>query len=338
MNIIKKFRNYNEKELVDIKKIAAFIVIYFVWGSTYLAIRLAIETVPPFIMMGTRFFIAGIIIYSWCYYRSKIKPDKTDWKRACVTGLFMIFCGYACLVWAQQYISSGLAAVLVATLPIWMVILDWIQTKNGHPNKFTLIGICIGITGVALLYGIDKEVLIRPARFDGLVILSSVAITVGSIMWAAGSIYIKGIKTSISVIYFAGLQLLIGGFLLIIFGLLQGEWQLISFVKISLLSIISLCYLIVMGSLVAYSSYIWLLKVSTPTKVGTYAFFNPLIAVILGCILLNEPITIRMAIGSFFILISIFFITQPEVINRSYSMTRNLKSEKSIIKNIKEIM
>ncbi len=179
----------------------------------------------------------------------------------------------------------------------------------------------------------DENVLINTANINGLVILSSLALTFGGMLWAAGSIYIRNIKTSVPIHFFAGMQLLVGGSLLILFGLSQGEWSQISLEKTSTISIIALSYLIIMGSLVAYSSYIWLLKVSEPAKVGTYTFFNPLIAVILGYIVLDEQITTRMAIGAISILVSLLFVNQPQVLNRSYRMIINLKSLKRIIKN-----
>ncbi len=333
MKTIKILQNYSEENSLRLKIIGAFVVIYFVWGSTYLAIRLAIETIPPFLMMGIRFTIAGILLYGWCYYRSKRKPDINDWKKACITGLLMIFCGYACVAWAQQFITSGLTAVLLATLPIWMVLLDWVLYSNNRPGNFTLTGISLGIVGVGLLFGMDENVLINTANINGLVILSSLALTFGGMLWAAGSIYIRNIKTSVPIHFFAGMQLLVGGSLLILFGLSQGEWSQISLEKTSTISIIALSYLIIMGSLVAYSSYIWLLKVSEPAKVGTYTFFNPLIAVILGYIVLDEQITTRMAIGAISILVSLLFVNQPQVLNRSYRMIINLKSLKRIIKN-----
>jgi len=311
-----KQRNTGTKDNSVIKIIAAFSVIYFVWGSTYLAIRLAIETIPPFVMAGIRFTIAGLLFYGWCYLRNESKPNLADWKRAAISGILMVVCGNGMVTWSEQLISSGFASLIVATVPIWMVVLDWAQSGSNRPNRATIAGIVLGLIGVSMLSGVDREILIDQARHGGSVILGVSVLTFAAISWAAGSLYSRKVKSSVSLQFSIGMQTIVGGLVLVVIGFLQGEWTRISFDEISLLSISSLGFLIIFGTLLAYSAYFWLLQVSTPAKVGTYAYFNPLVALFLGAIFVDEPVTAHMLIGTVFILVSLVMVNQPKFLRK----------------------
>jgi drug/metabolite transporter (DMT)-like permease len=311
-----KQRNSGIKNNPVIKIIAAFSVIYFVWGSTYLAIRLAIDTIPPFVMAGIRFTVAGLIFYGWCYLRNESKPILADWRRAAISGILMVVCGNGMVTWSEQLISSGFASLIVATVPIWMVILDWVQSGSNRPNRTTIAGIVLGFIGVSMLSGVDKAILIDQTRHGGSVILGVSVLTFAAISWAAGSLYSRKVKSSVSLQFSIGMQTIIGGLVLVVIGSLQGEWRRISFDEVSLLSISSLGFLILFGTLLAYSAYFWLLQVSTPAKVGTYAYFNPLVALFLGAIFVDEPVTTHMLIGTVFILVSLVMVNQPKFLRK----------------------
>ena len=296
----------SEKDRTRIKIIAAFGIIYFVWGTTYLAIRLAIDTIPPFLMAGIRFTTAGILLYGWCYWRYDKKPDLADWGKAAVPGILMFVGGNGLLTWSETFIPSGLAALIIATVSIWMVVLDWFFFSKKRPDKLTLSGIAIGLAGVALLSGVGDEILIN----GGSIIVGILVLTFASMSWAAGSLISRNLKSTISLQFMISMQILVGGLALILVGSLQGEWTRVSLQTISFQSLLALSYLILLGTLLAYSAYLWLLRVSTPAKVSTYAFFNPLIAVFLGWILLDEPLTLETIIGALLILVSLLLVNQ----------------------------
>jgi drug/metabolite transporter (DMT)-like permease len=309
-----------EKHGFKLKVISSFAVIYFVWGSTYLGIRLAIDTIPPFTMAGARFIIAGILFYSWCALRGKKRPGFDDWKRAAVMGILMVCFGNGLVTWSEQIIPSGFAALIVATVPIWMVIIDSALCARNRPDKLTIAGIGLGLGGVALLSGVDKDILVSPTGHGGSVILGLSVLTIASISWAAGSVYARRIDTTTSLPYMIGMQTTVGGLALVLMGISQGEWARFSLEKISFVSLSALFYLIAFGTILAYTAYVWLLKVSTPAKVGTYAYFNPLVAMFLGATLVDEPVTPLMLVGTGCILLSLLLINQPKFLVRRPSV------------------
>jgi drug/metabolite transporter (DMT)-like permease len=295
----------------DIKIVAAFAAIYIVWGTTFLAIRFALETIPPFMMAGLRFTIAGLMLFAWSYYRYSFKISLSDLNLPVVTGVLMIFVGHGSLAWAEQYISSGFAALLCSAIPVWMVLMGWIQSRSDQPDKFTVIGIILGITGVALLSGTGEEFSISTTASSGTVITSIIFLVSSGLFWAFGSVQSRKFNKDIPLLYSVSIQILAGGAALLLLGFLRGEVAETSIANISIVSVTSLLYLIFFGTLIGYSSYVWLLKVSTPAKVGTYAFFNPLIAVLLGWIIVDEPITSVMIFGAAAILVSVLLINKP---------------------------
>jgi drug/metabolite transporter (DMT)-like permease len=297
-------------EIPRLKIIGAFAVIYFVWGTTYLAIRFAIETIPPFLMAGTRFIIAGLLLYGWCQLNNCHKPNRADWRKAAFVGLLMFCCGNGGLTWSEQYIPSGFASLIIATIPVWMVLLDWIFFRGNRPDKLTITGIFLGIVGVGLLAGMDHEILIRASLQQGPILIGIFVLLFASIAWATGSLYSRKISQKVSLQLSISMQTIVGGLALLLIGLLRGELGEVSLAVFSYRSVTALIYLIVGGTLLAYSAYIWLLRVSTPAKVGTYAYFNPLVAVLLGWVWIDEPITFQMILGATCILFSIFLVNQ----------------------------
>jgi drug/metabolite transporter (DMT)-like permease len=295
----------------NIKISAAFATIYIVWGTTFLAIRFALETIPPFMMAGLRFTIAGLMLFAWSYYRYSFKIILADLKLPVITGVLMIFVGHGSLAWAEQYISSGFAALLCSAIPVWMVLMGWIQSRKDRPDKFTVAGILFGITGVALLSVSGEEFSISNTASSGTVIASIIFLVSSGLFWAFGSVQSRKFNKDIPLLYSVSIQILAGGTALMLLSVFRGEVAGTSIANFSILSVGSLVYLIFFGTLLGYSSYIWLLKVSSPAKVGTYAFFNPLIAVLLGWIIVDEPITSVMIFGAVAILVSVLMINKP---------------------------
>jgi len=311
MRYIERSIGPNNSYINTIKLVLAFAAIYLVWGTTYLAIRIAIDTIPPFLMSGVRFVTAGLIFYTWCLFRGDKKPTLSDWKRNSIAGMLMFVIGHGSLTWSEQFISSGLAALVIATIPIWVVLFEWIRCKSNRPKFWTMIGIVLGVSGVLFLFGADNSVLSDSSRQGYSTILGLSVLIAAAISWALGSIYSRNTQSNTSLQFSIAMQTLMGGSVLIIVGLIRGESSQISFEDISIFSILSLGYLIIFGTLIAYSSYLWLLKKSTPSKVSTYAYFNPLVAIFLGGVIADEAITLHMLIGASCILISIFLIHLP---------------------------
>ncbi len=297
---------------------AAFAVIYIIWGSTYLGIRFAIETMPPFLMAGLRFIIPGCLLFLWSCSRYKDKPKLMDWKKAAVPGILMFVGGNGCLTWAEQFIPSGFASLMIATIPVWMVLLDWILFHSKRPDRLTVAGVLMGITGVALLTGADETILIQTRTGDSLA-TGILVLLFASLSWSAGSLWSRHIKDSVALPFTISMQVITGGFALLVIAFAKGEFARLSLESISLRSFLSLVYLMLFGTLLAYSAYIWLLRASTPAKVGTYAFFNPLVAVFLGWLLAGESVTTMTVFGAVFILGSILLVYGPVMMKKGQS-------------------
>lgn len=295
----------------NIKIAAAFAAIYIIWGTTFLAIRFALETIPPFMMAGLRFTIAGLLLFAWCCYRYSVKINLSDLKLPVITGLLMILVGHGSLAWAEQYISSGFAALLCSAIPVWMVLMGWIQSRSERPDKFTVVGIILGITGVTLLSVTGEEFSISTTASSGTVIASIIFLVGSGLFWAFGSVKSREFNKDVPLLYSVSIQILAGGTALMLLSVFRGEVEDTSIASFSIVSLASLVYLIFLGTLLGYSSYVWLLKVSSPAKVGTYAFFNPLIALFLGWIIADEPITSVMLFGAVAILVSVLLINKP---------------------------
>ena len=288
--------------------IAAFAAVYIIWGSTYLAIKFAVETLPPFSMAGARFGLAGVILYAWSRSRPGTPaPTGEQWRTSIIVGGFMLFGGNGAVVWAEQYVASGLVALLVGTLPLWMVILDWLAGGE-RPTLFLMCGIAMGMFGIALLVGGEGVAGTSPlALAGGLVVIT------GSFLWAAGSIWSRGAPRPPSPLLGSGMQMIAGGAMLFVLGAVLGEWASFDPGSVSSRSLLALAYLTMFGSIVAFSAYVWLLRVTSAARVSTYAYVNPVVALILGWGLANEPITPRTLLAAGVILTSVMMIGMREM-------------------------
>ncbi|MGQ0542855.1 MAG: EamA family transporter [Blastocatellia bacterium] len=297
----------NKKNLIVL--IAAFAAVYIFWGSTYLAIKYTIQTLPPFLTAGARFAFAGVILFLWARLsRDYERPKLVHWKTAFIVGTFLLLGGNGGVVLAQHFISSSLSALLVATEPLWIVLLSWLWLRTGRPNWKVALGLLVGFVGVWLLIG-GQPVDGGNATSGFGQLVGTIAVLGAALSWATGSIYGLKSQTPKSSIMTAGMQMMAGSLSLLIVGLLRGEWAVFDPSAVSLNSVFALFYLIIFGSLIGFTAYSWLLKNAQPSMVATYAYVNPTIAVLLGWGIAGESLTAQMLIGAFIIVVSVALIT-----------------------------
>ncbi len=289
----------------NVRLIAAFAAVYIIWGSTYLAIHFAIETMPPLLMAGVRFLIAGALMYGVLRARGAVAPTRANWKAAAIVGGLLLLVGNGALVWGEQYVPSGLAALLIATVPLWMVLLHWLA-RGPRPTGQVAVGLGLGLVGILVLVGPSG------LTTSSASLLAMVLILVGSLAWAAGSVYARNAPLPASPLMGTALEMLAGGAMLVIVGSLMGEWSALDTAAISLRSLLAMGYLIIFGSLVAFSAYVWLIQVATPAQVATYAYVNPVVAVLLGWAFAGEALTRSMMVAAAIIVAAVVLITLPK--------------------------
>lgn len=299
-------RTQDEKRRL-IYLIAAFAAVYLIWGSTYLAIKYAIETMPTFLMAGVRFVVAGGILYAIARLSPGYeKPKAIHWRTAFIVGALLLGIGNGAVVMAEHYISSSMTALLIASNPFWMVTLGWMFMGRGKPNYKVTLGLLIGFVGVAML------ILGRPdASGEGgdLQWLGIFLVMLATIGWAFGSLYGAKAPTAKSNILAAGMQMLAGGLILLVISTVTGEWRTFDVAAVSGVSWAALAYLTFVGALVAYTAYSWLMQNASPSAVSTYAYVNPVVAVLLGWAIAGEAMTIQMLIGAAVIVVSVMLVT-----------------------------
>ena len=295
------------------KVIIAFLLLYFIWGSTYLAIRFTIETLPIFMTAGLRFLLAGLILFLGMRYKEKsVVVTREHWKSAFIVGGFLLLRGNGSVVWAERVVPSSLAALIVATTPFWMVLLQWLWQKGQRPAAGVLMGIAVGFVGVGILILPDLINNSHDVRLAGVV-----ALLMAALSWSIGSLYSRRAPLPQSPFLATGMEMIAGGILLLTFGFLQGEVVHIHPENFSFKSLAAFVYLIIFGSLVGFTSYIWLLKNVGVTKTSTYAYVNPIVAVILGCLLAGERLTGHIIFAASLIIISVIIITMNQKISES---------------------
>ncbi len=292
------------------KLIAAFAAIYIIWGSTYLGIRFVVETMPPFLTSGGRFLIAGSILCLWSWFRDGERPTRLHWRNAAIVGALLLLGGNGGVSWALQFIPSGVAALLVA-IP-WLVLLDWARPNGVRPGRAVLAGLVVGLVGVAVLIG--------PSAFQsdsgsganagsGIRMSAVIVLLFTSIAWATGSLFSRHAAMPRSYNLGTGMQMLCGGSLLAITGVIIREPMQFDMAGVSARSLVALVYLIVVGSLIGYSAYMWLLKVTSPARVATHAYVNPVVAVFLGWALGGEALSLRTVIAAAIIVGAVAIVT-----------------------------
>jgi drug/metabolite transporter (DMT)-like permease len=284
--------------------ILAFAAIYLIWGSTYLGIRVAVETMPPFLMAGMRFAVSGLLIFSVLKLRGAEWPTAQQWRDQVLVGVFLLLGGNGVVSWAEQRTPSGITSLILGASPLIMVILDWVRPGGRRPTVILMVGVMVGIAGVALLIGpggIPQGY--RPHAAD------VAALFLASVSWWIGSLYSKHSKAGTPLIMASAMQMLSGSASMLLTGWMLGEGSRLRFAAVSPHSWLAFAYLVVAGSIIAYPVYVWLLEHSTPAKVSTYAYVNPVVAVILGRAILGEPMNLRMAFAAAIIIGAVAIIT-----------------------------
>ena len=283
--------------------VAAFAVIYLVWGSTYLAIRFAVETIPPFLLAGARFLVAGGIMYAWLLARGEAKVTKGQLVPCATSGILMLVGGNGLVCWAEQFIPSGITALIIGTAPLWIVMVGWIGFKDDAPSGKIVLGLLLGLVGIGILA--------EPAGFSNgeTNLWGIVAILFACFFWAWGSFLSKSPTMPKSTLLSVALQMLIAGAAMVLISCGLGEPMNMDWSAVSAKSLWSLAYLIVFGAILAYSCYGWLFRNASAVAVSTYAYVNPVVAVILGYWLANEEVTQMTIIGAALILFSILLVS-----------------------------
>lgn len=284
--------------------LAAFVAVYVVWGSTYLAIRYAVETMPPFLMAAARFVVSGVMLYVWARRRGAPRPTSREWRDAAITGVLMLCLGNGAVGWAEQRVPSGLAALLVAVVPLWMVLIDWVRPSGERPATLVIAGVVVGFGGLIVLIGPSSLAHGRSADIAGAIVLVA-----ASLAWASGSVFNRyGARPESSALS-TGLQMIGGSVGLFVIGFARGEFAQLDISHVSIPSWIGWIYLVTFGSLIGFTAYIFLLKTVSPAKASTYAYVNPLVAVFLGWAIAGETVTGRTLAAAAIILTGVAMIT-----------------------------
>lgn len=287
----------------SIKIALAFAAIYLVWGSTYLAIRYAVETIPPLVAAGIRHTIAGGVLLAWACLRG-YRPRREHWIAGLVLGALFFLIGHGTLHWAEQHVASGLAALLIATEPMFILVLAW-ATGQQRISRTSAMGLAVGVVGVAILTGV--EVSAKDASLLGLL-----AVLTGSLSWSAGVVISPRLKLPTDALARTAVPLVCGAAMLLVSAGVTGEFHTLHWSAVSLKSVLGLGYLIVFGSIVAFTAYTWLLQRCPPAVVATHTYANPVVAVLLGWLFASEPLTPRVGLASIAILGAIMLIRKGE--------------------------
>ena len=282
----------------------ALLALYIVWGSTYLAIRFAVETIPPFMHASMRFLISGIILYLWRRAAGDAMPTASNWKSTAIVGTFLLLGGNGLVSLAEKNIPSGIAALVISTSPFWLVLFESMRAGGNKPNWQSILGLVIGFGGVFLLIG-PSEITGSKQEFNT---VSVILLLIAPFLWSLGSIYARGADMPKSTLMSTGMQMLAGSVSLFIVSVLTGELNGFSFGDVSMRSWWGLIYLITFGSLVGFVSYGWLLHNAPVSLTSTYAYVNPVVAVFLGWLLANEELNARIGLASAIIIGSVIFI------------------------------
>jgi drug/metabolite transporter (DMT)-like permease len=287
-----------------VRLILAHASVWLIWGSTYLAIRFAIETMPPFAMSGARFLVAGLLVLVVLHWRGVAWPNAAEWRAALIIGTMLVAAGNGAVAWTELTVPSGLVALTVALMPAWMVLFDWLGGA-ARPRPVTLAGLAVGFVGVAILMGPEAV-----SGSGAIPLRGALTVMAGSMSWALGSIYARSAPKPASGMMATAAQMICGGGVLLFLGAVVGETAHFSMSDVSRTSLLAWIYLVIAGSIVAYSGYVYLLHNTEPAKAGSYAFVNPVIAVVLGWALGGEALTPRVGLAAALIVCAVALIVR----------------------------
>jgi drug/metabolite transporter (DMT)-like permease len=283
--------------------LAAFAAVYLVWGSTYLAIRVAVETLPPFLLGGVRFVVSALLLLPFLLLRGHPLPTARQWGHATVIGVLLMLGGNGLVVWAEQTVTSSQAALFIASTPVWFAIFDWLRPGGTRPSLLTGAGLALGFIGVITLVS-DRSPTTVPIPVP-----AALSLLAATICWAAGSVFSRHADRPASPLMGAAAQMLTGGVGMLLVGGLRGEFQGANWIQAPFRSWFALGYLILFGSLVGYTAYVYLLRRCPPTQVATYAYVNPVIAVLLGHLILGEPLGARSLVAGALVVAGVILLT-----------------------------
>ena len=286
------------------KTLLAFGIIYIVWGTTYLAIRVGVHEVPPFLLAGMRFFLAGGILYGWMIAKGERSPTARQWLSACSIAILIFVFDYGLLFWAEERVPSGIAAVMLATIPVFIALSEIVFLRTQKLAPRLTLALLIGICGVAVL--MSRSLNLSGAPIDK---MGAIALIVAAISWSLGSVLTRKVTLPPSKVMSSGAQMLAGGVFLGLAAAALGEFRGFHPSVVSLGAWLALLYLIVAGSIIGFTAYVWLIHHESPTKVGTYAYVNPVVAVLVGYFLGGEALGLRTILGTLFVLTSVVVIT-----------------------------
>jgi drug/metabolite transporter (DMT)-like permease len=286
------------------KTLLAFAIIYFVWGSTFLAIRIGVQEVPPLVLAGMRFFAAGIVLYIWMRATGTASPSRREWASVTLLAALIFLVDYGLVFWAEQRVPSGITAVMLATIPVFTALLEILILRT---QKLTLrlgCALAVGLAGVAVLVSHSVGFGDAPIEKSG-----AIALVVGAISWSLATVLTRKLRLPESKVMSSGAQMLVGGILLLLAATMFGEFNAVHWQAVSSRAWLALAYLTVVGSIIAFTAYVWLIHHESPTKVGTYAYVNPVIAVAIGYFLGGEALGARTVLGTVLVLVSVVVIT-----------------------------
>ena len=286
------------------KTLLAFAIIYFVWGSTYLAIRVGVREVPPLLLAAMRFLVAGLVLYGWMVAQGERSPNPRQWASVSLLAVLIFVIDYGLVFWAEQQVPSGLAAVMMATIPVFMALSEIIFLRTQRLTVRLALALLIGIGGVAVL--VSRSLNLGGAPVDS---LGAVALIVASMSWSVASVITRKLPLPSSKVMSSGAQMLAGGIFLALAAAALGEFRNFHPSSVSRGAWFALLYLIVAGSIIGFTAYVWLIHHESPTKVGTYAYVNPVVAVLVGYFLGGEGLGVRTILGTLLVLISVVVIT-----------------------------
>ncbi|HVU36985.1 MAG TPA: EamA family transporter [Opitutales bacterium] len=287
--------------------ITAFAVVYIAWGSTYLAIRVCVAVLPPFLMAGIRYLIAGSLLYAWLWWRGEGRLTARQWREAAITGALLLAGGNGLVCWAEQTVNSSLAALILTSAPIWFAVFDTIRPGGRRPQFNTVAGIIVGSGGVVLL------VFGQPVHNGGATSLAGACALVAACgFWAGGSLYNKYYTQPASPWMSTAAQMLCGSVANLLVGTVAGEWPTLHLSQVTATAGVAFAYLIIFGSILGFSAYVWLLTHCAPAKVATYAYVNPVIATLLGWLVLGEPLTPTICLAGGIILTGVLIVQWPQ--------------------------
>jgi drug/metabolite transporter (DMT)-like permease len=286
------------------KTLVAFGIIYFVWGSTFLAIRVGVHEVPPLLFAAMRFFIAGLALVVWTAFRRETRPTRAEWGSICLLAALIFVGDYGLLFWAEQKVPSGVAAVMLATIPAFTAIGEVLLLRTARMTLQLVGALVIGLAGVAVLMSRSLGLSGAPINTVG-----ALALVVAAIFWSVASVLTRRLPLPSSKLLSSGAQMLAGGVMLAVVAAAFGEPRRFHAAEVSGQAWFALVYLIVMGSIVGFTSYVWLIHHESPTKVGTYAYVNPVVAVLVGYFLGGEALGLRTILGTVLVLASVLLIT-----------------------------